>query len=85
VRPRQGASAISVLYPADGIGPVAAFEALHLAFTQLQQTGGGFVYAQPPPAAEVLDVVLPADDGPFEEFHRLRVAIHFLETSAKQF
>jgi PQQ-like domain len=30
-----------------GIGPIAAFEALHLPFTQLQQTGG-FAYAQPP-------------------------------------
>jgi hypothetical protein len=45
--PRHGASAIAVLDPANGIGPIAAFEALHLAFTQLQQTGG-FAYAQPP-------------------------------------
>src|SRR5271167_2703913 len=45
--PRHGASAIAVLYPADGIGLIAAFEALHLAFTQLQQAGG-FAYAQPP-------------------------------------
>src|SRR5208282_713172 len=45
--PRRGASAIAVLDPSDGIGPVAAFEALHLAFTQLQQAGG-FAYAQPP-------------------------------------
>src|SRR5271170_7105408 len=45
--PRHGASAIAVQYPADGIGLIAAFEALHLAFTQLQQAGG-FAYAQPP-------------------------------------
>ena len=45
--PRHGASTIAVLGPSDGIGPVAAFEALHLAFTQLQQAGG-FAYAQPP-------------------------------------
>jgi hypothetical protein len=44
--PRHGASAIAVLDPADGIGLIAALEALHLAFTQLQQTGG-FAYAQP--------------------------------------
>ena len=46
-RPRHGASAIAVLYPADGIGLIATFEPLHLAFAQLQQTGG-FAYAQPP-------------------------------------
>src|ERR1019366_2068077 len=45
--PRHGASAIAMLHPAHGIGPIAALEALHLAFTQLQQTGG-FAYAQPP-------------------------------------
>src|ERR1039458_8120064 len=45
--PRHGTPTIAVLYPADGIGPIAAFEALHLALTQLQQTGG-FAYAQPP-------------------------------------
>src|SRR5271166_1955603 len=45
--PRHGASAIAVLNPADGIGLIAAFEALHLTFTQLQQAGG-FAYAQPP-------------------------------------
>jgi hypothetical protein len=45
--PRHGASAIAVLHPADRIGPIAAFEALYLTFTQLQQTGG-FAYAQPP-------------------------------------
>jgi hypothetical protein len=45
--PRHGASAIAVLHPADGIGPIAAFEPLYLPFTQLQQTGG-FAYAQPP-------------------------------------
>src|SRR5271166_4788160 len=28
------------LNPADGIGLIAAFEALHLTFTQLQQAGG---------------------------------------------
>jgi hypothetical protein len=33
--PRHGASAIAVLHPADGIGPIAAFETLHLSFTQL--------------------------------------------------
>src|SRR5271157_4555679 len=38
--PGQGASAVAVLYPSEGIGPIAAFEALHLAFTQLQQAGG---------------------------------------------
>ena len=46
-RPRHGASAIAVLYPADRIGPITAFETLHLPFTELQQTGG-FAYAQPP-------------------------------------
>ena len=45
--PRHGASAIAVLDPADGIGPITAFETLYLALTQLQQTGG-FAYAQPP-------------------------------------
>jgi hypothetical protein len=45
--PGHGASAIAVLDPAHRIGPIAAFEPLHLAFTQLQQTGG-FAYAQPP-------------------------------------
>jgi hypothetical protein len=34
-------------HPGDGIGPIAALEALYLAFTQLQQAGG-FAYAQPP-------------------------------------
>src|ERR1035437_9152944 len=46
-RPRHAASAIAVLHPVQGIGPIAAFEALHLTFTQLQQAGG-FAYAQPP-------------------------------------
>ena len=46
-RPGHGASAIAVLHPADGIGPIAALEPLHLPLTQLQQTGG-FAYAQPP-------------------------------------
>src|SRR5271168_5721 len=46
-RPGHAASAIAVLYPGEGIGLIAAFEALHLAFTQLQQAGG-FAYAQPP-------------------------------------
>src|SRR6266536_2267124 len=36
-----------MLHPADRIGSIAAFEPLHLPFTQLQQTGG-FAYAQPP-------------------------------------
>src|SRR5664280_1022699 len=45
--PRHAASAIAMLYPVEGIGPIAAFEALHLALTQLQQAGG-FAYAQPP-------------------------------------
>jgi len=36
-----------MLHPSDGIGPIAALEALHLAFPQLQQAGG-FAYAQPP-------------------------------------
>src|SRR5271165_635812 len=45
--PRHGASAIAVLHPGQGIGPIAALEALHLPFAQLQQTGG-FAYAQPP-------------------------------------
>jgi hypothetical protein len=36
-RPGHGTSAISVLHPADRIGPIAALEALYLAFTQLQQ------------------------------------------------
>jgi hypothetical protein len=45
--PRHGASAIAVLHPSDGIGPITALEPLHLTFTQLQQTGG-FAYAQPP-------------------------------------
>src|SRR5271166_6294882 len=45
--PRHGASAIAVLHPGYGIGLIAALEALHLAFAQLQQTGG-FAYAQPP-------------------------------------
>jgi hypothetical protein len=38
--------AIAMLHPAHGIGPIAAFEPLHLAHAQLQQTGG-FAYAQP--------------------------------------
>src|ERR1019366_10528672 len=46
--PRRGVSTIAVLDPSDGIGPVAAFEALHLAITQLQQAGG-VAYAPPPP------------------------------------
>src|ERR1019366_10729146 len=46
-RPRHAASAIAMLYPVEGIGPIAAFEALHLALAQLQQAGG-FAYAQPP-------------------------------------
>ena len=45
--PRYGASAVAVVDPAEVIGPIAALEALHLAFAQLQQTGG-FAYAQPP-------------------------------------
>src|ERR1035437_7858032 len=45
--PRHAASAIAVLHPVEGIGPIAAFEALHLALAQLQQAGG-FAYAQPP-------------------------------------
>jgi hypothetical protein len=45
--PRYRAFAIAVLHPTDAIGSIAALEALHLAFTQLQQTGG-FAYAQPP-------------------------------------
>ena len=40
-------TAIAVPHPVGGVGPVTAFEALHLAFTELQQTGG-FAYAQPP-------------------------------------
>src|SRR5664280_674972 len=39
-RPRHAASAIAVLHPVEGIGPIAAFEALHLALAQLQQAGG---------------------------------------------
>src|SRR5664280_1468828 len=45
--PGHGASPIAMLDPADRIGPIAAFETLHLPFTQLQQPGG-FAYAQPP-------------------------------------
>src|SRR5208337_2340131 len=45
--PGHGASAIAVLHPGDGLGPIALLEALHLAFTELQQAGG-FAYAQPP-------------------------------------
>src|SRR5208337_3624686 len=45
--PRHGATAIAVLHPGDGVGPIAALEALYLPFTQLQQAGG-FAYAQPP-------------------------------------
>ncbi len=43
----SGSSAIAVVHPVGRIGLITAFEALHLAFTQLQQTGG-FAYAQPP-------------------------------------
>src|SRR5271157_4178449 len=57
--PGHGASAVAVLYPSDGIGPIAAFEALHLAFTQLQQAGG-FAYAQPP-ARCILDHFHPLE------------------------
>src|SRR5207245_5723958 len=46
-RPRHGMSAVAMLYPAQGVGLIAAFEPLHLALAQLQQTGG-FAYAQPP-------------------------------------
>jgi hypothetical protein len=46
-RPRHGASAIAMLYPADRIGLIAALEPLHLPLTELQQAGG-FAYAQPP-------------------------------------
>ena len=45
--PWHAASAIAVLHPVDGIGPIAALQPLYLPFTQLQQTGG-FAYAQPP-------------------------------------
>jgi hypothetical protein len=45
--PRHGASAIAMLYPGNGIGPIPPLEPLHLALAQLQQTGG-FAYAQPP-------------------------------------
>ena len=45
--PGHAASAIAVLHPVDGIGPIAALQPLHLPFTQLQQAGG-FAYAQPP-------------------------------------
>src|ERR1700728_113689 len=45
--PRHGASAIAVLHPAHGVGPVATLEPLYLPFTQLEQEGG-FAYAQPP-------------------------------------
>src|SRR5258708_1621374 len=37
-RPGHGTSAIAVLHPADGIGPIAAFEPLYLPFTQLQHS-----------------------------------------------
>lgn len=35
--PRRGASAIATLHLGEEIGPIAAFEALHLAVTRLQQ------------------------------------------------
>src|ERR1700730_9617875 len=38
--PRHGASAIAVLDPAHGIGPLTVFETLDLALTHLQQPGG---------------------------------------------
>ena len=43
--PRHGASAIAVLYPPDGIGPITALEALYLAFTQLQQAATRTMWA----------------------------------------
>ena len=55
--PRHSTSAIAMLYPADGIGLIPAFKALHLTFTQLQQPGG-FAYAQPP-ARRVLNYFHP--------------------------
>ncbi len=36
-----------MLHPANRIRAIAAFEPLHLALAQMQQTGG-FAYAQPP-------------------------------------
>lgn len=36
-----------MVYPGDGIGPIAALEPLYLPFTALRQKGG-FAYAQPP-------------------------------------
>src|SRR5437868_11687602 len=45
--PGHGPSPIAVMHPGHGVGTVAPLEALHLPFTQLQQTSG-FAYTQPP-------------------------------------
>jgi hypothetical protein len=43
----HGPSAIAVMHSSHGVGTVAPLEPLHLALTQLQQSGC-FAYAQPP-------------------------------------